>query len=359
MGTVEGNARIYPDSKTIFYNPRGKFVRDLFVILFTAYAEYIGKNDLKFAEPFSATGVKGMRLAKEGHGFTNFILNDIDNLAVKSILHGIEENALSGFEVYNLDVFTFLDKLKTMGRVDALDVDPFGSAAPYIQPSLRSVKDGGLVAFTFTDTPVLGTVHNDALVKRYHIRSNKVYFLRELQARIAASFVISEGSAINLAAIPVFAHVYEHYVRVYFQVKASPSLSLKLMEQFGFIYSSECGYISLENTNTCPYCGGQISASGPVYTGNLFSKMLVQTALKNPVICKPCRKLLETALQEIDLPYYYELSSLAKVLKKQVPSPLKIVNMLNGIGYESSLASFSYSGVKSRAPISVVKSAFY
>ncbi|MCL4343735.1 MAG: hypothetical protein JRN26_08065 [Nitrososphaerota archaeon] len=359
MGTVEGDTRIYPDSENVFYNPRGKFVRDVFVILFTAYAERIGKNDLKFAEPFSATGIKGMRLAKEGHGFSNFILNDIDSSAVKSILRGVEENNLGGFEVYNLDVFSFLDKLKTLGRVDALDVDPFGSAAPYIQPSLRSVKDGGIVAFTFTDTPVLGTVHNDAMVKRYHIKSNKVYFLKELQARIAASFVISEGSAINLAAVPVFAHVFEHYVRVYFQVRASPSLSLELMEQFGFVYSSECGYASLENTAVCPYCGGHISTSGPVYTGNLFSKELIQAALKNSAMCKPCNKLFQTALQEIVLPYYYELSSLAKVLKKQVPSALKIVDILKGFGYESSPTSFSYSGVKSRAPVSVVKSTFY
>ncbi|MEM3261917.1 MAG: hypothetical protein QXW72_06020 [Conexivisphaerales archaeon] len=359
METLEGLTKIYPDGKNIFYNSRGKFVRDMFVILFSAYAEYIGKNDMKFAEPFSATGVKGMRLAKEGHGFSNFILNDIDSFAVKSILHGIEENNLGGFEVNNLDAFSFLDKLKTLGRVDALDIDPFGSAAPYIQPSLRSVKDKGFVAFTFTDTPVLGTVHNDALVKRYHVKSNKVYFLKELQARIAASIVISEGSVINVAPVPFFAHVFEHYVRVYFQVRASPSLSLDLMNKLSYIYSSECGYASLEKTDVCPYCGKRINVSGPVYTGKLFSNELIRIAVKNAVACKPCYKLFHTALNEIDLPYYYELSRLANILKMQVPSALKIIGLLNRFGYESSPTSFSYSGVKTRAPVSVVKSAFY
>lgn len=359
METIEGMVKIYPDTQNVFYNPRGKFVRDMFVILFEAFSEYLDKKDLNFAEPFSATGIKGLRLAKEGHGFSSFILNDINQYAVKSIYRSISENSLNGFEVDNLDAFTFLDSLKNRGRVYALDVDPFGSAAPYIQPSLRSVRDGGLVAFTFTDTPVLGTVHNDALVKRYHIKSNKVFFLKELQARIAASLVISEGSAINIAAVPVFAHVFEHYVRVYFQVKSSPGLSLELIKQFGHIYSSECGYISLEETVTCPYCGGKIRSSGPVYLGSLFSKELIQIAVKNSISCKPCNKLLKTVLQEIDLPYYYELSGLAKVMKRQVPQTQKIVNALNEFGYESSSTSFSYTGVKSRAPISIVKSAFF
>jgi len=356
---IEGTTKIYPAEGTVFYNPRGRFVRNLFVILFSAYAENLGKSELSFAEPFSATGIKGMRLAHEGTGFSKFILNDIDSNAVKSILLGIDINGLHGFDVYNLDVFEFLEKLKAMGRVDALDVDPFGSAAPYIQPSLRSVKDGGLIAFTFTDTPVLGTVHNDAMMKRYHIMSRRVYFLRELQARIAASLVISEGSAINLAAIPVFAHVFEHYVRVYFQVRASPSAALELTKQFGYIYSSECGYVSLERTEVCPYCGQQVNISGPVYIGDLFSKVLIKTALKHSAWCKPCTKLLSVALQEIGIPYYYELSSLAKVLKRPVPSAIKVVNLLNRFGYNTSPTPFSYSGVKSTAPVSVIKSAFY
>jgi tRNA (guanine26-N2/guanine27-N2)-dimethyltransferase len=40
-------------------------------------------------------------------------------------------------------------------RVDVVDLDPYGTAAPFIDSAVQSVSDGGLLAVTCTDLAVL------------------------------------------------------------------------------------------------------------------------------------------------------------------------------------------------------------
>ena len=42
-------------------------------------------------------------------------------------------------------------------QVDAIDLDPYGTAAPFIDGAVQAVKDGGLLCVTCTDLAVLAT----------------------------------------------------------------------------------------------------------------------------------------------------------------------------------------------------------
>jgi tRNA G26 N,N-dimethylase Trm1 len=44
-------------------------------------------------------------------------------------------------------------------RVDVVDLDPYGSAAPFIDPAVQCVADGGLLCVTCTDLAVLATTN--------------------------------------------------------------------------------------------------------------------------------------------------------------------------------------------------------
>lgn len=44
-------------------------------------------------------------------------------------------------------------------RVDVVDLDPYGTAAPFIDAAVQCVNDGGLVCVTCTDLPVLATTN--------------------------------------------------------------------------------------------------------------------------------------------------------------------------------------------------------
>ena len=42
-------------------------------------------------------------------------------------------------------------------RVDCVDLDPYGTAAPFIDAAVQCVNDGGLLCVTCTDMQVLAT----------------------------------------------------------------------------------------------------------------------------------------------------------------------------------------------------------
>jgi tRNA (guanine26-N2/guanine27-N2)-dimethyltransferase len=46
------------------------------------------------------------------------------------------------------------------GEFDVVDIDPYGTAAPFIDSAVQTVSDGGLICLTCTDLAVLsGAVH--------------------------------------------------------------------------------------------------------------------------------------------------------------------------------------------------------
>jgi tRNA (guanine26-N2/guanine27-N2)-dimethyltransferase len=358
----EGNVKIVTKigNDTAFYNPLGKFSRSIFVKIFSAYAISRGGN-LTYAEPFSGSGIKGIRLSVEGEGFSTFIFNDIDEGSLRITKENWENNSVKGEGIfYNLDANDFFQSLVNKGRVDGLDVDPFGSSSPYIFNAIRAVKGGGLISFTFTDTQVLGGIHSEALEKRYHIRAKKVQFLKELQARIAITNVILEASIINIAALPVFAHVDKHYVRTYHIIKPKASLSSELIKNIKYITVSDCGYNSLEEALYCPYCGKPTDSIGPLYVGNIFNKDLIKKAHELSKDCKSCAELFEIALEENDnIPFFYDTRYLASILRTATPSKNMLLKMLRLTGFKSSPTVFCPTGIKTCAPFGVLESMFY
>jgi len=44
-------------------------------------------------------------------------------------------------------------------RVDVVDLDPYGTAAPFIDTAVQAVKDEGLLCVTCTDLAVLATTN--------------------------------------------------------------------------------------------------------------------------------------------------------------------------------------------------------
>ena len=49
--------------------------------------------------------------------------------------------------------------LRTEKSVDVIDLDPYGTAAPFIDAAVQCVNDGGLLCVTCTDMSVLATTN--------------------------------------------------------------------------------------------------------------------------------------------------------------------------------------------------------
>ncbi|MDG6923282.1 MAG: hypothetical protein JRN67_08335 [Nitrososphaerota archaeon] len=70
-----------PSKFPSFFNPRGKFVRDVSIDCYNAYAS-TSKDELVFADSLSGCGARGVRVATELDRF-NVIINDISSTSIE------------------------------------------------------------------------------------------------------------------------------------------------------------------------------------------------------------------------------------------------------------------------------------
>ena len=128
--------------KGVFYNPSMKFSRDLNV-------EFAKKLNFKglFLDGMSASGIRGIRLALECNFNVEFC--DTSKLAVDTIKDNLKLN--------NLDSKVFHDDVQNLvkeRRYDWIDIDPFGTPAPYFEAIIENVEDDGILGIAATDTAV-------------------------------------------------------------------------------------------------------------------------------------------------------------------------------------------------------------
>lgn len=133
-------------------------------------------------EALSATGLRSIRYANEIPNVEGIIANDIDAEAVKLIQKNVLENlgeaskvtpnhADAMYVIFFLHVHNFstaLHSFKAVGKAfDVIDLDPYGSAAPFLDGAISNIVDGGLMCVTCTDTAVLCASYPETCFSKY------------------------------------------------------------------------------------------------------------------------------------------------------------------------------------------------
>ena len=116
-----------PGTAPVFYNTKMEFNRDMTVLLLSCISPE------NYLDAMAATGVRGLRVSHETG--IPAIINDRDPAAVAMI----EENA----ERIGGDIRVICDdanRLMCTERFDAIDLDPFGTPAPFLDAASRSAK---------------------------------------------------------------------------------------------------------------------------------------------------------------------------------------------------------------------------
>ncbi|EAX96029.1 hypothetical protein TVAG_309480 [Trichomonas vaginalis G3] len=159
----EGSANIYMPAEytenEIFYNPVQQFNRDLTCAVIQAYRNSI-KDDISIFEAFAASGLRSIRYAKEVSGVKKIIANDLDQAAVEIIKRNILINKVS-----NLVTASQGDAREKMleneNQFQVLDLDPYSTAAPFLEGVVKAATDGALLCITSTDGRTLCGVQPD------------------------------------------------------------------------------------------------------------------------------------------------------------------------------------------------------
>lgn len=174
----EGSTTIVVPKGQVFYNPVQQFNRDLSISVISTFLQQYQVSQKRGApttifEGLSATGLRSIRYALELPN-VRIIANDLDTLAVDSIRRNIERAAAEHPEIRDIvqpsvgDANSVMHSLKSEGKsIDIIDLDPYGSAAPFMDSAVQTIANGGLLCVTCTDLAVLCAGHPETCFAKY------------------------------------------------------------------------------------------------------------------------------------------------------------------------------------------------
>ena len=348
----------------VFYNPRAEISRDLGVLLLKAYVDIHGLERVNIVEPLSATGIRGIRYAKELDRDCTVYINDLDKRAFKLMTRNMIKNRLEDrIVVSNLDANELLMKLHRDTTIDVVDIDPYGSPVPFLETALLTLKDGGLLMVTATDIAVLYGVYPTTCVRRYQSLSYRTPFSIETALRILIGYISRQAARLDKYLRVVLCYYHQLYLRVCVELYEGASKANEVLsKEIGYIvYCPNCGHRTVFRGypyTPSPYCKNcklKAILLGPLWLGELCNEEYCNFMLDSLERIKYRhykleKKLLTLLKEENDMPpYYYSVTEIAKTMKTVEPSPSKLRNLLIESGYKATLTHFDSKGIKTIA----------
>lgn len=247
----------------LFYNRAGESNRSLSVLI---AATENAPRPIFALDGLSASGVRGLRWVVEA-GVKDVTLNDRDPAAVELEMKNAEANDVSP-TIANRD----LNSLMSDERYDLIDVDPFGTPAPYLDAVGRSLKRGGLVSITATDTACLAGTSPAACKRKYLATPLRFDAMHETGLRILAGAAIRAAAKYDIALRPLLVEADQHYYRVHLRSAGGAATADRTLDRLGSLqYCPEClrrdlRIVPLERCE----CGAELESAGPLWAGPIF-----------------------------------------------------------------------------------------
>ncbi|MCA1820068.1 MAG: hypothetical protein LC620_08500, partial [Halobacteriales archaeon] len=204
-----------------FYNPGMALNRDLSVLLAEAFAKRKGR-EIDVVDALAGTGARALRLAHEVQAPLIVHANDGDANAVLALRKGASTNGIDPQRLQVTEGDAHL--LLATRRFDVVDLDPCGSPAPFLDAALRSVRHGGLVCATATDTGALAGKFPRVCRRRYdaHHGLHKAAWRAEVGLRVLGGAVVRAAARFERTATPVLSIASGHWMRVMARVEDGP-----------------------------------------------------------------------------------------------------------------------------------------
>jgi tRNA (guanine26-N2/guanine27-N2)-dimethyltransferase len=339
--------RIY--DALVFYNLEGELNRDLSVSALQVFQREFGKS-MTVCDALAASGIRGLRYAKEVSGIKKVVLNDKSPAAVKLIKKNIRENNLGKrCIVTNEDAGLLLRKNVFV----SIDLDPFGSPSIFVDSAARSIYHRGFLAVTATDQSALAGTYPEACLRKYGIKTAKTEFYNELGVRVLISFIILSLARYDRAFVPVLSFADQQYYRVFGRIEHAGRIS-ELLKNFKYVSYCTCGNRESGLRGKCS-CGKEFKIFGPVYLGNISEKGFCEDVLsdietRNFRLKKEEERLLSLLIEEAGMPaFYFDLHHISKMLKKEPPRIDGIIKNLRSRGFKASRTHFSPTAIKTDA----------
>lgn len=239
---IEGSARAIYKKGDVFYNPVQVVNRDLSVQLLRWFVRDRGADapPIRILEALSATGLRSVRYFKEVPRVASVVANDMDPAAVDTIRTNVRHNGLDTASqiVPNLgDAIEVLTLSRARDKqFDVVDLDPYGSSAPFLDAAVQAVSDGGVLAVTCTDLPVLCGNSPEICYGRYASTPLKGPGGHEMAVRIVLAAIQTAANRHGRAVEPLVCVKIDFYVRLFVRVVNSKLLAQQTPSRLAMVF---------------------------------------------------------------------------------------------------------------------------
>jgi tRNA (guanine26-N2/guanine27-N2)-dimethyltransferase len=353
-----------PPTHPVFFNPRAKPCRDLSIICYNAFAQF-APNGITFCDVMTGIGARGVRVGVEVSNVRRIVLNDWNEIALDVARRNILANGLCSIaETSRCEANLFAyKKVACKGeRFTAVDVDPFGSPAQFLESSIAICEDGGIISVGATDSAVLSGVYPLACFRKYYGYSIRCDFSKEVGIRLLLGALVFAAIRRDFSVEPLFSHVDGQYTRVYCRISKVAGRWDCILRNLGFVlYCSFCGYRSSSSKYewNCPCCGRNLRVAGPLWVGRLFDKEFLQSMLRvisQGYLTEYRQKVSLCVSEESFPPCFYSLPNLADMENIPTPSTREVQSELLSLGFRATRTSFSPTGIRTDAPTPLLRS---
>lgn len=274
----------------------------------------------RILDALSASGLRALRYAKEVPNVTAIVANDMSPNAIKSMKLNIEHNKLSSYITANTgDAIGHMYSVAyppthshgpqhVSKKYDVIDLDPYGTAVPFLDAAIQSLNDGGLLCVTCTDSGVFAsTGYCEKTYSLYGGMPVKGPHMHEGGLRLILHSIASAASKYGIAIEPLLSLNIDFYARVFVRIRKSPAdvkfLAGKTMVVYGC--DSGCGSwtTNMLGRNTkqdgkggnvwfkhtiaqapsadrcCEHCGSKTHVAGPMWGGPIHNAAFIDKIL--------------------------------------------------------------------------------
>jgi tRNA (guanine26-N2/guanine27-N2)-dimethyltransferase len=338
--------------KGVFYNTQMRFCRSMSSLAVGAI-----KDKLELIDAFCATGIRGIRYAKENPNVEAITFLDIEKSAINAAKKNAKANELKvDFLHGNISQMAF------ESSADFLEIDPFGTPSPYLLDGFRffNPKKTAYLSATATDVAVLCGGKTAACLKNYHSYPLNNGFTHETGLRIMIKRIAEVAAEFNMGIEPLISFSDKHYLKTIVKVRRSADLADMSMRSLGHIfYCDKCGFRGFGQfpEGTCQKCQSKTKFAGPLWLGELHQKAFLKRMRKlndkrEYADREEISAMLTMLEDEVGMPpYYYNIHKIVKLRGKGViPKMDLILERIRKRGFKVTRTHFSKVSIKTDAP---------
>ncbi len=359
--------------------------------------ETAAEDGLVVLDALAASGLRSIRYFKEVPGVKEVIVNDLEEAAVEQAHRNVAHNQVDPRRVKpqqgNANLLMY-QHVEPKMNYDVIDLDPYGSAAPFMDAAVQAVANGGLLCVTCTDLAVLNGNHPEVTWAKYRAMPTKARYMHEMAVRIVLQALESNANRYQRHIVPLLSVGIDFYLRVFVRVFKSAAEVKKASVKTSYVHQSlGCGSFYMQPVGkfnggpgngsyqassgptcppVCPETGAAFRLGGPIWSAPMHDMEWVMEALNRaeeqqeegyeaetglaPLPTTERMVGLLTAVSEelVDVPLHFTLQDLSGTLHCTCPRVDDMKAALINAGYRVSNQHKEPRAIKTDAPAEVV-----